>query len=77
MAKNEKVNKKVNETQKKPVKKNLEPEFYIYQLREHSREEFGVKPEVLDGALFRCKEVKLTKTKVKELIKAFLNKEVK
>nr|WGE08780.1 hypothetical protein P5658_13265 [Bacillus subtilis] len=46
-------------------------------LREHSRELFGVKPEVFDGALFHVHKTSITKSEAKKLINQFLQKEVK
>ncbi|MCY8513549.1 hypothetical protein [Bacillus atrophaeus] len=54
-----------------------ETAFYIKDLREHSRELFGVKPEVFDGALFHVDKKRITKTEAKKLITQFLQKEVK
>lgn len=50
--------------------------FYLYDLREHSQELFGVKPEVLDGAFFNVKEAQISKEDAKKYIETFLNKEV-
>lgn len=58
-----------------PVKK--ESLFYIHQLREHSRELFGVKPEVLDGVFKNYKSNQITKTEARNKIEAFLNKKVR
>ncbi|MEC0765738.1 hypothetical protein C6370_18305 [Bacillus atrophaeus] len=54
-----------------------ETAFYIKDLRGHSRELFGVKPEVFDGALFHVDKKRITKTEAKKLITQFLQKEVK
>ncbi|GAB2558204.1 hypothetical protein [Gracilibacillus alcaliphilus] len=78
---NEKANKKVAESGKttvstaKTIKK--ETEFPLYELREHSRELFGVKPEVFDGAFLNYKNGQATKKQAENLVKSFLNKEVK
>ncbi|WP_376785306.1 hypothetical protein [Siminovitchia terrae] len=71
------MSKDTKKIEKAVASKVSEPEFYIYQLREHSREIFGVKPEVLDGALFNYKKVKITKAEARKLINSFLSKEVK
>lgn len=60
-----------------PVTKASEPEFYIHQLRERSRKEFGVKPEVLDGALFNYTEPKISKSETRKRIDDFLGRSVK
>ncbi|WP_440097236.1 hypothetical protein ACTDI5_07100 [Bacillus paralicheniformis] len=49
--------------------------FRIHDLREHSKELFGVKPEVLDGALFGLGQKQVTKTEAKKRIREFLRKE--
>ncbi|TPE70667.1 hypothetical protein [Halalkalibacterium halodurans] len=54
-----------------------ETKHYIYELREHSRELFGVKPEVLDGALFDYPDTQISKSEAERRIRAFLNKEAK
>ncbi|MEK4388191.1 hypothetical protein MHI19_01205 [Bacillus sp. FSL M7-1004] len=58
-------------------KEKVENAFYIKDLREHSRELFGVKPEVFDGALFHVETDRITKSEAKKLIAQFLQKEVK
>ncbi|KIN37614.1 hypothetical protein B4070_2572 [Bacillus subtilis] len=58
-------------------KEKVENAFYIKELREHSRELFGVKPEVFDGALFHVEKNSITKSETKKLITQFLQKEVK
>ncbi|WP_369803129.1 hypothetical protein [Sporosarcina sp. P2] len=50
--------------------------FYIHQLREHSRELFGVKPEVLDGIFRNYPSNQVTKSEAKKMIDTFLNKKV-
>ncbi|QNK87748.1 hypothetical protein H7992_21690 [Sporosarcina sp. resist] len=57
-----------------PVKESL---FYIHQLQKHSRDIFGVKPEVLDGVFAKSKEIQVTKSEAKKRIDAFLRKGVK
>ncbi|OLN21852.1 hypothetical protein BTO30_12595 [Domibacillus antri] len=54
-----------------------EPAFPLYQLREHTYELFGVKPEVFDGVFAKAEEAEVTKTEAERRIKAFLKKEVK
>ncbi|MCY9097439.1 hypothetical protein MOE96_21565 [Bacillus inaquosorum] len=58
-------------------KEKAENAFYIKDLREHSRELFGVRPEVFDGALFHTENNRITKSEAKKLIDQFLQKEVK
>ncbi|MEC1046748.1 hypothetical protein [Bacillus safensis] len=53
-----------------------EPGFSFEALKEHSKEVFGVKPEILEGALFYIKDQPITKTEAKKQIEAFLSKEV-
>lgn len=60
-----------------PASKASEAEFYIHQLREHSREQFGVKPEVIDGVLFDYKKEKITKSELQKRIDGFMKREVK
>ncbi|WP_153732532.1 hypothetical protein [Sporosarcina obsidiansis] len=50
--------------------------FYIHQLREHSRELFGVKPEVLDGVFRNYPSNQVSKTEAKKRIEEFLKKKV-
>lgn len=52
-------------------------EFPLHELRAHSQDLFGVKPEILDGAFLNCKEANISKTDAESRIKTFLNKEVK
>ncbi|MBC1824228.1 hypothetical protein [Listeria seeligeri] len=54
-----------------------ETQFSIKQLKEHSRAVFGVKREIIEGALFDYKKEKITKTEASNLIKKFLQKVVK
>jgi hypothetical protein len=65
---------KAEETKKETGK---ETAFPLYQLREHSRELFNVKPEVFDGAFATAKEETITKSEAKSRINAFLKKGVK
>ncbi|MFN2745828.1 MULTISPECIES: hypothetical protein [Bacillus] len=67
------VSKKTKSAAKKAPQEAL---FYIEDLREHAKELFGVKPEVLDGALFHVKERQIAKTEASQLIQTFLAKEV-
>ncbi|MER3121086.1 hypothetical protein [Bacillus altitudinis] len=53
-----------------------EAAFSFEALKEHSKELFGVKPEILEGALFYIKDKPITKTEAKKQIDAFLSKEV-
>jgi len=50
--------------------------FSFEALKEHSKDLFGVKPEILEGALFYIKHQPITKTEAKKHIDAFLSKEV-
>ncbi|MFP7378170.1 hypothetical protein [Bacillus paralicheniformis] len=68
-AKNEEVQGQENATHRP------ESLFHIQDLREHSKELFGVKPEVLDGALFGLDQKQVTKTEAKKRIREFLRKE--
>lgn len=45
-------------------------------LTKHAKELFGVKPEVLQGALFGVKQKQMTKAQAQTYIQAFLTKEV-
>ncbi|ARK23309.1 hypothetical protein SporoP37_00450 [Sporosarcina sp. P37] len=56
--------------------KSTESLFYIHQLREHSRELFGVKPEVLDGVFKNHPSNQVTKSEAKNKIDTFLKKKV-
>lgn len=56
--------------------KEAETTFPLYQLREHSRELFGVKPEVFDGVFANETKTALTKTTAKSRIMEFLKKGV-
>ncbi|APT47394.1 hypothetical protein [Bacillus safensis] len=53
-----------------------EPGFSFEALKEHSKELFGVKPEILEGALLYIKAQPITKIEAKKQIDAFLSKEV-
>lgn len=54
-----------------------ETAYPLFQLREHSREVLGVKPEIFDGVFATATEKELTKSEAKKRIEAFLKKEVK
>lgn len=69
-----KQNKKETSSNKKAIKAS---EFFLHDLREHSKELFGVKPEILDGAFLNVKDTKITKDYAQRLINDFLKKEVK
>lgn len=70
------VSKKTNTEAKKAPQEEREALFYIKDLREHAKELFGIKPEVLDGALFHVKEEQISKPEASQLIQTFLAKEV-
>ena len=55
----------------------VESSFYVYEIREHSRRIFGVRPEILDGALFDYAETQITKSEAEKRIRAFMAQEVK
>ena len=75
--KKEKIKKEVVEEVPVAVQsESQESLFYIHQLREHSRELFGVKPEVLDGVFRNYPSNQVTKSEAKKMIDAFLNKKV-
>ncbi len=69
------VSKKKDRSKKAPLEER-EALFYIEDLREHAKELFGIKPEVLDGALFHVKEEQISKLEASQLIQTFLAKEV-
>lgn len=73
MSTKEKQDKQVEKV--KPVVQ--QSEFFLHELREHSRQIFGVKPEVVDGAFLHVKEQKITKAHAEKLINDFLKREVK
>ncbi|MFB4260512.1 hypothetical protein ACE106_15320 [Shouchella clausii] len=73
-----KQDKKIVEPKKVvPTTKQTESKFYVYELREHSRELFRVRPEVFDGALFDYPDTQITKSDAERRIRAFLAKEAK
>ncbi|MEN1969022.1 hypothetical protein WMZ97_13225 [Lentibacillus sp. N15] len=63
--------------QKQTKTAEKEQTYYLHDLRAHSQELFGVKPEVFDGAFYHEKEPQITKSYAENRIKTFLNKEVK
>lgn len=70
--------KKVSKKEKHEVAaKAEESKFYVYELREHSRQLFRVRPEVFDGALFDYADTQITKSDAERRIRAFLAKEAK
>lgn len=71
----DKTKKPQPQKQKKAADK--EQSYYLNDLREHSQDLFGVKPEVFDGAFHHEKETQVTKSYAESRIKTFLNKEVK
>ncbi|MEW4023478.1 MULTISPECIES: hypothetical protein [Bacillus] len=50
--------------------------FDTADLTKHAKELFGVKPEILQGALFGVKQKQMTKAQAQTYIQAFLTKEV-
>ncbi|MBU8582195.1 MULTISPECIES: hypothetical protein [Bacillus] len=70
------VSKKTKTEAEKAPLEEREALFYIEDLREHAKELFGIKPEVLDGALFHVKEEQISKLEASQLIQTFLAKEV-
>lgn len=68
------------QTEKKTTKetpKATEHKFLIDELLSHCEELTGHKREVAEGALFGCKEDRLTKKEFIERVNKFLKKEVK
>lgn len=68
------------ETEKKTTKATLKPtghKFLIDELMAHCEEITGHKKEVAAGALFDCKEDRLTKEEFISRVNNFLKKEVK
>ncbi|MGE6629835.1 hypothetical protein [Bacillus sp. NPDC077027] len=66
---------KKEQVEKVPVTEK-EYGFSFEALKEHSKDLFGVKPEILEGALFYIKQQPITKTEAKKHLDAFLSKEV-
>jgi len=52
------------------------PKYHINELIAQSQAVFGVKPEVVVGAVYGCSGNELTVDEVKVLIKAFLERKV-
>ncbi|WGV96731.1 hypothetical protein QI003_06820 [Bacillus stercoris] len=66
-----------NKQQKKAVHTECrEALFDTADLIKHAKELFGVKPDILQGALFGVDQTRMTKSEANELIQTFLNKEV-
>lgn len=76
MTKEKKVKEMIEEIPVAVQSESRESLFYIHQLREHSRELFGVKPEVLDGLFKNHPSNQITKSEAKNMIGAFLKKKV-
>ncbi|BBP90937.1 hypothetical protein BsIDN1_45550 [Bacillus safensis] len=74
MAKN-KNESQVKEEKAAPVIPK-EAAFSFEALKEHSKELFGVKPEILEGALFISKINQLQKQKQRSRLRLFFSKEV-
>lgn len=73
-----KQDKKSGESKKAVITaKQTESKFYVYELREHSRQLFGCRPEIFDGALFDYPDTQITKSDAERRIRAFLAKEAK
>ncbi|MCY7950786.1 hypothetical protein [Bacillus inaquosorum] len=63
--------------QKKAVHtESRETLFDTADLIKHAKELFGVKPDILQGALFGVDQTRMTKSEANELIQTFLTKEV-
>ena len=71
------MSNKVAKQKPKTVAKASEAKFYLYELREHSRDLFGVKPEILDGAFLNVRESQISKAEAKKYIDSFLKREVR
>lgn len=76
MTKEKKAKEVIQEAPVAEQSESKETLFYIHQLREHSRELFGVKPEVLDGVFRNHPTNQVTKSEAKKMIDAFLNKKI-
>ncbi|KXZ19019.1 hypothetical protein AXI59_15955 [Bacillus nakamurai] len=67
----------MNENKKqKAVKKEGSVLFDTADLTKHAKELFGVKPEILQGALFGVDQKQMTKAQAQTYIQTFLTKEV-
>lgn len=53
-----------------------EAKYTLDELMDHSEKVFGVKPEVVEGALHDKKENEFTKAEADEAIKSFLKRKV-
>ncbi|APH68153.1 hypothetical protein [Bacillus sp. LR_5] len=63
--------------QKKAVHtESREALFDTADLIKHAKELFGVKPDILQGALFGVDQTRMTKSEASQLIQTFLTKEV-
>ncbi|MCY8147457.1 hypothetical protein MOF10_10460 [Bacillus inaquosorum] len=63
--------------QKKAVhRESRETLFDTADLIKHAKELFGVKPDILQGALFGVDQTRMTKSEANQLIQTFLTKEV-
>ncbi|MGF7533556.1 hypothetical protein AAGG74_07405 [Bacillus mexicanus] len=66
-----------NKQQKKAVQtESREALFDTADLIKHAKELFGVKPDILQGALFGVDKTYMTKSEARQLIQTFLTKEV-
>ncbi|MCY9373870.1 hypothetical protein MOF34_01605 [Bacillus sp. T17B1] len=66
-----------NKQQKKAVNtESREALFDTADLIEHAKELFGVKSDILQGALFGVDQTRMTKSEANQLIQTFLTKEV-
>lgn len=76
MTKEKKKNTSKQEIPDTPKDGGSESLFYIHDLREQSRNLFGVKPEVLDGVFVRTRDVQVTKSGARKRINEFLKKAI-
>lgn len=53
-----------------------EPVFFLYELREHCHELFGVSPEVYDGALFNCNKPQISKLEAQQRVNTYLTRKL-
>ncbi|MGG1245944.1 hypothetical protein [Bacillus spizizenii] len=66
-----------NKQQKKAVHtESREALVDTADLIKHAKELFGVKPDILQGALFGMEQTRMTKSEANQLVQTFLNKEV-
>jgi len=54
-----------------------EMKYHISELLPHSQKMFGVKPEVIHGAIYGVTQTHFTVSELRTLIKKFLNRKVK